>query len=292
MKPLSQKTTILGAGLLGGSLGMALRQRGLAKEVHAWSPSERTRKICEKSDWCSAVYRDAAVACEGADLVFLCGPVDTIPPLLEEIAPSCGEGCLLTDVGSTKARISETGSRVFPSSHAATFIGSHPMAGSEKSGLQYADPHLFLGKTCIITPTNQSSGPLQRLLQIWKELGMETFECSPAEHDRIVAHMSHLPHGLAAILCAVLADLPDDWAACAGNGLRDTTRVAAGDPKLWTAIFRDNETAFRESLKRIQVGLDEMHAALDSPDNLLLDELLGKAREYRVGLEEKDLQNE
>tara|TARA_R100000027_G_scaffold67739_1_gene68339 strand:+ start:142 stop:1011 length:870 start_codon:yes stop_codon:yes gene_type:complete len=285
METFSQKTVILGAGLLGGSLGMAMRQRGLAGRIHVWSPSEGTRSACLAEKWCDKVHPDPKDACLGADLIFLCGPVDRIPALMEEIAPFCAEGCLITDVGSTKANICEAGARIFPRSHPATFIGSHPMAGSEKSGMAHATADLFDGKTCILTPLEKESVALDRLRTLWERLGMKRFECTPEEHDRIVAHVSHLPHALAAALCQSLSQLPEEWAHCAGAGLRDTTRIAAGDPALWTAIFRENESAFRQSLAHLQRSLDELSAALDEPEDDALIHYLSTAQEYRERLD-------
>ncbi len=282
---LSQKAVILGAGLLGGSLGMALRSRGLAKEVHAWSPSGKTRAACSQADWCDRVHESPQEACQGADLVFLCAPVDTIPFLMESIAPYCGRECLVTDVGSTKAKICKAGILHFAPEHPATFVGSHPMAGSEKSGLAYAESGLFEGKTCLLTPVDTSPGPLVRLRGLWTGLGMRLFECTPEEHDRIVAHVSHLPHAMAAVLCAGLADLPPQWSQCAGAGLKDTSRIAAGDPNLWAAIFRENETAFRESLDRLEASLAEMRKCLDEPGETRLLSFLEKARDYRLHLD-------
>lgn len=281
MEIFSQKTVILGAGLLGGSLGMAMRERGLAREVHVWSPSEKTRKACLDESWCEVVHPTPEEACRGADLIFLCGPVNRIPGLMEQIAPFCEESCLITDVGSTKASICEAGARHFPETHPATFIGSHPMAGSEKSGMAHASAHLFEGKTCIVTPLSSQESALDRLRQLWELLGMKLYECTPEEHDRIVAHVSHLPHALAAALCESLSHLPSEWAQCAGAGLRDTTRIAAGDPTLWTAIFRENEPAFRESLAQMQRALDDLRTALDNPTDEELTRYLATAQEYR-----------
>ena len=287
MDCISQKAVILGAGLLGGSLGMAMRERGLAETIHVWSPRESTRTACAEKAWCDGVFETPEEACRGADLVFLCGPVDKIPPLMETISSTCGEGCIISDVGSTKAGICKAGSRWFPANHPATFIGSHPMAGSEKSGLAYADANLFQGKSCILTPVDSSTEDLARLKKFWDALGMKLFECPPEEHDRIVAHVSHLPHALAAALCNGLATMPAEWKQCAGAGLRDTSRIAAGDPHLWAAIFRENETAFRESIRLLESSLASMKASLDAPDDHALLTFLETARAYRLQLDDE-----
>jgi prephenate dehydrogenase len=159
------------------------------------------------------------------------------------------------------------------------------MAGSEKSGIAHAEAMLFEGKTCILTPMDAPPDALSRLRSLWKALGMTLLECSPQEHDRIVAYVSHLPHALAAALCKSLADLPAEWRACAGAGLKDTSRVAAGDPRLWSAIFRENEAAFRESLNSLRKSLSDLEVALDEDSGHSLRSFLEKAQAYRIGLD-------
>jgi prephenate dehydrogenase len=285
MSSISRKTVILGAGLLGGSVGLAMRKRELADAIHVWSPSPSTRASCEEADWCDVVHEDPLEACNEADLVVLCAPVDKIPALMEEIAPVCGEGCLITDVGSTKASIAAMGNRLFPAQAPASFIGSHPMAGSEKSGLSFADADLFSDKTCILTPTSDAVSGILRLRSFWESLGMVLFECPPDEHDQIVAHVSHLPHAVAAILCLSLSKAPENWIRCAGAGLRDTTRIAGGDPQLWAAIFRANEHAVRDALDHMKQSLATWEASLDAPGDTELLSFLETARSFRSRLE-------
>jgi len=289
MDSLSRKTTILGVGLLGGSLGMALRRFGLAETIEAWSPGAATRRACAAAEWCDRVHDSPGEACRGADLVFLCGPVDSIPPLLSEIAPFCGGGCLVTDVGSTKGAICAAAATIFPASHPACFIGSHPMAGSEKSGLAHATPTLFTDRICIVTPGGESPpGAVRRISDLWSAIGMRIHACPPDEHDRIVSHTSHLPHFLAATLANTLAGIAPEWAECSGPGLRDTTRIAAGDPTLWSAIFRSNEAALRESIHDFERALHAMKSALDKTGDSDLGLLLRTARDFRLRLDGND----
>ena len=286
MDSLARKATILGAGLLGGSLGMALRLFKLAETIEVWSPGPATRKACAAANWCDRVHETPGDACRGADLVFLCGPVDRIPPLLSAIAPFCGEGCLVTDVGSTKGAICTAAATILPPSHPACFIGSHPMAGSEKSGLTHATATLFADRVCIVTPTGKSPPEaVERIRGLWAAIGMSIHTCPPDEHDRIVAHTSHLPHFLAVTLANALAESPPEWMECSGPGLRDTTRIAAGDPDLWAAIFRSNEPAVRESIGHFEQALHSMKGALDKADDTDLAPLLQTARDFRLRLD-------
>ncbi len=264
---------------------MAARVRGIAGTVSVWSPSASTRAACADTNWCGAVLEDPLEACRRADLVVLCGPVDRIPPLLRQIAPVCGEGCLVTDVGSTKAAICTAGAAAFPPGHPASFVGAHPMAGSEKSGLAHAKETLFEGRPCLVTP-HDSANPsaVGRCRNLWEGLGMRVIERTPAEHDRQVARISHLPHLAASVLCSVLADNRLNDFPAAGPGLRDTTRVAAGDPDLWTAIFVQNREAVREALDAFEGGLERFRAALDDPHDLRT--FLSEARECRRALDQ------
>lgn len=284
-----QNAAILGAGLLGGSLGMALRRTGVAGRVAVWSPSAATREACASASWCGGTHARPAEACAEADLVVLCGPVDRIPPLLDEISPACRTGCLVTDVGSTKEAICRAGAAAFPPGHPADFVGSHPMAGSEKSGLAFAREDLFAGRVCIITPVKETSAEAtDRAVSLWTDLGMKVVRSDPGEHDRIVARISHLPHLAAAALSSLLAGGAPEEKSCAGPGLRDTTRVAAGDPRLWTAIFRQNETAVREALDALQAELDAFRAGLDQPGDEAVRRFLEKACRFRRSLDEGD----
>lgn len=266
---------------------MALRERGLVRDVCVWSPSASTRAACKSAPWCNEVQESPEAACEGAHLVVLCGPVDRIPPLLEKIAPVCEDGCLVTDVGSTKERICASAAQIFGADHPATFVGSHPMAGSEKSGLAHADPDLFCGKTCILTPTeNVSESAFEWVKMLWESLEMRTVRCSPVEHDRIVGRVSHLPHIVAAALAATLADGSSLERESSGAGLRDTTRIAAGDPALWESILMENRNAVRKALEQFEAELQSFRSALDSNgEDLQL--FLRKAGDYRLSLDEK-----
>lgn len=247
-----QQITILGPGLLGASLALALKERGLSQRVHAWSRRAETRARALQADWCDAIFDQAGEACVGSDLVVLCTPVDTIVPLLEQVVSSLQAGALLTDVGSTKSLICREARRI-----GVNFIGSHPMAGSEQTGMAHARADLFEGAACIITPLDYAlATEITRLSQLWEAIGMQVVTSSPEKHDEIVAHISHLPHLLASSLCGYLAQKDADWKHLAGGGLRDTTRVASGDATLWKQILEQNRD---EILRAIDGFENELH---------------------------------
>lgn len=275
-----EQITIIGPGLLGASLALALKERGLAGRVHAWSRRTETRAQAMQAPWCDAVFDQPAAACEGSDLVVVCTPVDTIVPLLKDIAAALAPNALVTDVGSTKSLICREARGALGEN--GVFIGSHPMAGSEQTGMAHAHAELFEGASCIITPLDESpEAEIARLIQLWKALGMEVVTSSPEKHDEIVAHISHLPHLLASGLCSYLANKEANWKHLAGGGLRDTTRVAAGDPTLWKQILEQNQEEVLRAIDGFETELHAIKTALLNKDSLDLTARLERGKKYR-----------
>lgn len=272
--------TILGPGLLGASIGIAANERGLAKKIVSWSRRAETRANCLSQPWCKEVFDSPEAACRGSQFVVLCTPVQTIVPLLSQIADALEPDALITDVGSTKSRICREAQGV--ELNGAGFIGSHPMAGSEQTGLAHARGDLFEAAACIVTPIKDtSSEKVRQISDFWESLGMQVTHASPEHHDEIVAHISHLPHLLSSALCSFLASKDPTWQALAGGGLRDTTRIASGDPGLWRQILESN----REEVVRAIGGLeDELHqikTALVNGDTATLNQRLERGKNYR-----------
>lgn len=285
-----RQVSILAPGLLGASLGWAVRNRRVAERVTVWARREATREACRGLQWCDAVYSDPVEACGGADLVVVCAPVGAIAGLVRQVVPQLADESLVTDVGSTKLEIC----RALAEGKAAThFVGSHPMAGSEKSGLWNADPDLFEGRTCMVTPLpTHAEASVDRIEAFWRALGMKVQRVSPDEHDAIVAAVSHLPHALASVLAAHLGRKKPDLACFAGAGLADTTRIAAGNPEIWMDIFRQNRTAVLESLKHFGKDLERMIEMLELSSEEPLRQLLNDGRAFRENLEKVRGENE
>lgn len=272
--------TILGTGLLGASIGMAARNRSICQRVHVWSRRPETRAEAAKEDWVDAVFDDPGEACRTSDLIILCTPVDSIIPLLEQIAGSLDSQALVTDVGSTKGRICREAAEL--ATLQAYFVGSHPMAGSEQTGMAHARADLFEGAACLVTPLEATpEAPTSQLKNFWKAVGMQVVCMSPEEHDEAVAHISHLPHLLAAALCSFLADKSPDWKTLAGGGLRDTTRIAAGDPDLWRAILEGNREEVIQAINGLEGELQQIKAALINEDTAALNQHLKRGKHYR-----------
>jgi len=279
LRKMFQQITILGPGLLGGSLALALKKRGLCRRVHAWSRRAETRALALQTDWCDAVFDRAEDACVESELVVICTPVETIVPLLEHVAPSLAPGALVTDVGSTKSLICRQARGVSGDFH---FIGSHPMAGSERAGMAHAHSDLFKGAACILTPPDDAIDTrVARLHQLWEAVGMHVVTTTPEKHDEIVAHISHLPHLLASSLCSYLADKDPDWKQLAGGGLRDTTRVAAGDPGLWQQILGQNREEVLRAIDAFEIELHALKTALLEKDRPTVLKKLTRGQQFR-----------
>jgi prephenate dehydrogenase len=206
--------------------------------------------------------------------------VDRIAEQVLAAAAVCRPGTLLTDAGSTKAGILRTVKDRLPPG--VTFIGSHPLAGSEKRGPEYADAELFQGRLTVVTPTEGTPpAEIERVLQFWRALGSRVKIMAPEEHDQALALTSHLPHLVASALVGIL---PPELHELTATGFRDTTRIAAGDPELWAAIFDQNHSALLDALGLVEDRLAEFRRALITQDGATLHSLLVQAKKVRDGL--------
>lgn len=271
---------ILAPGVLGGSVARAARARGAANRIVLWARRAETRLALVNQPWCDSVAETPAAAVRGAELVVIAGPVDQIVPLVRQIAPHVEPGAIVTDVGSVKAEISRLGHDALdPRAH---FVGSHPMAGSEKTGWEHGSPSLFESRTCFVTPLDRTNAAaLETVVRFWHDLGGEPVTVSPDEHDEIVAHISHLPQILASSLCSFLASKNPAWRNHAGGGLRDTTRIAGSDPQLWRAILEQNRDEVLRALSEFEDELHGFKAALANRDYPEIIARLERGREYR-----------
>lgn len=248
---------------MGGSLGLALRRRGWRVTGIGRNPARLARaKTLRALDETST---DPAAA-NGADVVALCVPVDQIVPWAKVLKPHLGPRALITDVGSVKGAIVREFDRIFPGDAPAA-VGAHPMAGSEKTGVDAARADLYQDATCVLTPGPRTSpGALRRAEAFWRSVGARTLTLTPDVHDRWVALVSHLPHLAAdALVLAAGARTRTDrdrdiLARVAAGSFRDATRVAGADPALWRAIFTMNDRAVRDALADFRRALDGLAA--------------------------------
>jgi len=274
--------TILAPGLLGGSVARAARGRGLARRIVIWARRPEVRLQLRAQPWCDAVAETPEDAVRESGLVVLAVPVDKIAELARAIAPHLPAGAIVTDVGSVKGEIVRLASAALRTG--THFVGAHPMAGSEKSGWEHGTATLFEHRTCFVTPVATTDAhAADTVARFWRDLGMEVVTIDPDQHDEIVAHISHLPQVLASTLCAFLATKDPAWRFYAGGGLRDTTRIAGGDPAMWRAILEHNREEILRALQQYQDELQAFQTALANRDYLELAARLEHGKAYRDG---------
>jgi prephenate dehydrogenase len=278
-----EQLSVLAPGLLGGSVAKATRHRGLARRIVLWSRRPENRLQLRTQPWCDEVRDTPEEAVRGASLVVLTAPVDGIITLAHSVAPHLAAGTLVTDVGSVKGEIARLCHAAMPPG--VHFVGAHPMAGSEKSGWKHATETLFERRTCFITPVPATdAAALEAVVRFWQELGAEVTTIDPDAHDEIVAHISHLPQVVAASLCHFLAQKNPAWRNFAGGGLRDTTRIGAGDPTMWIEILRQNREEVLRALRQYEDELHTFQAALANRDFAELRARLERGKAYRDGI--------
>lgn len=285
-KPLFKKCCIIGLGLIGGSVGMALGKYKVVEE--RWGHDVNARAMVEARER-GAVDKtaDLSQALEDAELVILSMPVSQIVKMLGEISSSLQKGALVTDVGSTKQKIVETMEIVLPPG--VTGVGGHPMAGSEQAGVTAANPFLLENAVYLLTPTRHTSNTkLEKLQDTIRAIRAHPFIMEPEEHDRLIALVSHLPQMVAVALVNTLRNCGQEHEllfTLAGKGFRDTTRIAMGEPSMWYDIFATNKIFLRDSLKIFLEELNLLHGYLEKGDEKETIKTLTKAGFVRRSLQ-------
>ena len=271
---------IVGVGMIGGSIGKALRARRLAAKVVGIGRSQASLDAAKRAGCVTDTSTDIAAA-SGADLVVVAAGVGAIPALLDAVDAVVRPGTLLTDAGSTKASI-VAGWERRRRSRRGRFVGGHPIAGSHRRGPAAADGDLFAGRVAVVTPAKATPpADAEAIGDFWSAVGSTVFMMPPKEHDRILAATSHAPHVIAAALAAAT---PEATLAFTAGGWRDTTRIAAGDPDLWADILLDNAGGVGDAMKRFAVGVERLLAAIERGDRRRLVELLTRAKDTRDAL--------
>lgn len=279
---IPEPVAIFGPGLLGGSLALAVRRRMPGAEVRIWCRREEAAADVRERGIASMASTSVRDVAGGAAFIILCTPVGVMPALARQVA-ACElvRNCVVTDVGSVKGSIVAALEPVFANT-GAVFVGSHPMAGSEKTGIDAAREDLFEGAACIVTPPSAGeAAALARVRVFWSALGCRVLEMSATEHDRKVARISHLPHVMAAI--TTLASLrPDaDALKCAAGGFRDTTRVAGGDPAMWAGILSENRSEVLAALRDAAGATRELLEIVEGLNEEKLRLFLAEAKNLR-----------
>lgn len=293
MSQMFDTVTIVGVGLLGGSLGLGLKRKCGAKSIRGVGRREESLNKALAVGSIDEAFTNIDEAVEGADLVVLCTPAALVPAFLDIIQPLCSPTCVITDVASTKASICRHAADTWDSPR--RFIGSHPMAGSEKFGPEHGDAHLYEG---AVTFVEEGDGldpeAVDCVSKLWRLLGSETVRIVPEVHDVLAARTSHVPHIVAAAL-AQITDSGDDLRAFVGRGFRDTTRIAEGRPEIWRDICLTNGEAIGGGLAEIIDKLRQATEAINTGDGDRLDRFfqdgLSARRKVLVNRPKKDISN-
>ena len=280
---LFRKITIVGTGLLGGSLALALRARGLAAIVRGYVRREAAVTECERAGLADYATTDLAEAVHDADLVILGTPLAQMRGLAEQFLPMLKPGVLVSDVGSVKASVV---AEIEPlvTKAGGHFVGAHPMAGGEQSGVGAARADLFANAVCILTPTATTNAAAQKKIEeLWRALGSRLLVMTPQLHDELVARSSHLPHALASALAGYVLrpEHPKEQPQLCASGFRDTTRVASGSPEMWRDIALANRVPLARALSEVIESLQQLQRAVAAGDAAAIEKFHSTAKQRR-----------
>lgn len=280
---LFEKISIIGVGLLGGSLGQAIRERKLAARVEGFVRREEAIAECDSLGVVDRASNDLASVLTDADLVILCTPVEHMESLIGPAQTSIKPGAILTDVGSVKVSVVNK-LEPLATLAGASFIGSHPMAGGEKVGVGESRPDLFQNAVCALTPTGGSDiTALNRVTHFWSALGMSVIQLPPQLHDQLVCRASHLPHLVANVLADYVLDptFPEEQRRLCASGFRDTTRVASGPVDMWRGILSENRDNLTADIDAMIGKLGDLKNALSANDSRAIEALLKSGHDRR-----------
>jgi cyclohexadieny/prephenate dehydrogenase len=269
---------IVGVGLLGGSVGMAARASGFrGKLIGAGRRASSLARALE-ADAVDEVTTDPAEAATGSDLVVICTPISQFEPILRRVAEGLTPGTYVTDVASAKASVVRLAERILPPG--TRFVGSHPMAGSEQTGVEFARADLFQRALCLLTPTrNTKPATLQWVQAFWESLGGRTLALPARRHDQLLAGVSHLPHLVATALVNLASR--SRGIRLAGPGFADATRIASGDPGMWADIVSTNRQAILRSVDQLMAELARLRQRLEKDDTRRLHQWLDAGKQAR-----------
>ena len=274
------KVTILGVGLIGASFALALKKKGLCGKITGYGRKESNLRKAKKLKIIDSFELNAARACKDSDLVLFSVPVGSFTKTAKEIKGSLKKGALVTDVGSVKGKLVKEMEALMPPG--VNFVGGHPIAGSDRTGIDTATADLFSGAKCILTPTKKTGkAALNKTIGLWRALGAAVLVLSPAKHDRIYAAVSHLPHIIAYAIVNTVADVNASYLKFAGQGFKDTTRIASSSPELWRDICLMNSENLLEFIELFKKHLDSLGRYLQESDSEAIEREFIKARTLR-----------
>ncbi|MBI3247901.1 MAG: prephenate dehydrogenase/arogenate dehydrogenase family protein [Deltaproteobacteria bacterium] len=283
---LFNRLIIAGVGLIGGSLGLAARARGLIGEVVGFGRTEANLKVALERGIIDSYTFEPAEAARGADLLLLAVPVEATQATVEKFLPFLSPGCVITDAGSTKEQVVNLMERLLPPT--LPFVGAHPIAGTEHAGAAAAFATLFEKRLCVLTPTVRTDrDALARVRALWEGVGMRVQEMDSVTHDRVLAHVSHLPHLIAFSVMNAIQDAPQpgiDFLTYAGSAFDSLTRVAASPVEMWRDICTSNREALLAAISEFEQALASMKACVAAGDSAGLETAINRARTERQRL--------
>ena len=283
---LFKRLLIVGVGLIGGSLGLAAKARGLVEQVVGFGRTETNLKIALERGCIDTYTFDPAEAAQGTDVMLLAVPVEATGPVMQQFLPYLPSGCIVTDAGSVKAPIIDTLEALLPPS--LPCVAAHPIAGTENAGAAAAFETLFDGRMCVLTPTNETDRTaLARVRALWEGVGMRVEEMDAEVHDRVLAQISHLPHLIAfSVMNGLLQSSIEkvDPLAYAGSAFADLTRVAASPIEMWRDICLANREALLDAITSFEAALARIKAAVAEGDGATLSADIERARQERQRL--------
>ncbi len=283
ISPVINKAAIIGVGLLGASFSLALKEMNLCRTISGFGRSEKNLNRAKERGIIDDYSLEAADACKDADFVLLSTPVGAFSSLVNTIRGDLKKGAVITDVGSVKGRLVYDLESSLPKG--VSYIGAHPIAGSDKSGIDDARPNLFNGARCIITPTeNSDQDALNKVESIWTVIGAKVELMNPYKHDEIYAVVSHLPHIIAYALVNTVGDIDYKYIDYSGQGFKDSTRIALSSPEMWRDISIFNRDNLMKLLGSLKENLQEIERLLQTGDASGLENIFLRAQELRKRL--------
>jgi prephenate dehydrogenase len=282
-----KKATIIGVGLIGGSVARVLKARNLAGEIHGAGRSRDTLERAIRLGVIDRMGQSSVHAVEQADLVVLATPVGTFESIVREVGPHLRPGAILTDVGSVKGDLVRRLEDLLPPG--VHYVPAHPIAGRERHGVEAASEELFRGARCILTPTERTDETaLEAVASLWKEAGMQVLTMAPDRHDHVFAAVSHLPHAAAYAMVNTVVEFSegaDSYLSFSGAGFRDFTRIAASSPEMWRDICLLNGRNIVEMIEHYQFSLNRIKKAIKHKDGRRLEQLFRTASDIRRGMQ-------
>jgi len=276
--------TLIGLGLIGSSLGLALKQGGLAAHISGFARTKTTRARAAELGFVDSVYESAEEAVQKADIIFINTPISAMGRVAQAIAPHMRAGAIVTDTGSVKQAVIELIQPALPVG--VHFVPAHPVAGTEHSGPDAGFADLFKTRWCILTPTQKTdSAAVETIKTLWRALGSQVELMDAAHHDLALAVTSHLPHLIAYNMVHTAAArervLQDEVVKFSAGGFRDFTRIAASNPIMWRDVFLYNQKAILDILTRFTDDLDALRAMIEDQNGEALESLFSRTRSIR-----------